>query len=91
MRVILLALLIMFLGTFCACSERWEGFVYPNAEDLTNHRYVGEFDSLEECRDACRAELSRIGAYNKGDYECGKNCKSDSNWPDSRICEETAS
>ena len=85
MRTILFAVLIMFLGTFCACSERWEGFVYPNKDDLTKYRYMGEFDSLEACRNACLSELGRTNAYN-GDYECGKNCK-----PNSTICEETAS
>lgn len=90
MRVIFLALLIFLLGTFCACTERWEGVVYPNGDDLTNYRFVGEYESLEACRDACLAELNRIGSH-KGDYECGKNCKSDPNYPGMRVCQETRS
>ena len=57
------------------CSDRWQSKVYLNKQNLTNHRIIGEFSSLEECRDASLNYLRGIKALDTGDYECGKNCK----------------
>lgn len=80
MKAIVFALVVA-LGAH-ACKEvtkpAWQGWVYPNANDLTNDIPMGTFDSLEACRDASTAKLySLLGSswQSKGDYECGKNCR----------------
>ena len=81
---------IILLGMFIlGCSEKWEGFVYPDKTNLNNHRYVGEFKSLETCRAEALSELRMLNALQIGDYECGKNCRSDSSFPGTRVCEKT--
>ncbi len=81
--------LIFVALTVTGCSQdRWEGYVYPNQQDLTRHLYVGEFESLEACRDAATAKLDELGALSRGDYECGKNCRTEPGLT-VRICEET--
>lgn len=59
------------------CGERWDGFVYFNRNDLSKHTQVGPFDSLESCRTTARSILAQSGALERGDYECGLNCKGD--------------
>lgn len=71
------------------CSDSWEGFVYPNRSDLTRHRSVGKFDSLEACRAAARALLANLNALERGDYECGKNCDDGSRLGGVKVCKET--
>ena len=56
------------------CTDRWQSKVYLNKQNLTNYRIIGEFSSLEECRDASLNYLRGIKALDTGDYECGKNC-----------------
>jgi hypothetical protein len=70
-----------------ACSDKWDGFVYPNKNDLTTHVGIGAFKSLEECRDSARAVISKTSSVERGDYECGLNCKFNGGL---NICEETA-
>ena len=66
--------LITTLLASCGKSDKWSAFGYPKASDLTDFRYLGDFESLESCRAAVRAW--RIGITDSGatDYECGKNC-----------------
>lgn len=72
------------------CSDRWEGFVYPNRNNLSNHRNLGAFESLEMCRAAAKGFLTEIKALESGDYECGKNCDNGSNFSSGiKVCEET--
>jgi hypothetical protein len=70
------------------CSDRWQGRVYLNKQNLTNYRNIGEFSSLEECRDASLNYLRGIKALATGDYECGKNCTYNSEL-DEYVCEKT--
>jgi hypothetical protein len=70
-------------------KEEWEGFVYPNKNDLTAHRNIGVYESLESCRAASHDMLSRISSINKGDYECGLNCEYRSDMGSIKICERT--
>jgi hypothetical protein len=86
------------LGTLCVLglfslsgceSNRWESLVYPNKNDLTQHRSLGSFPSLEACRAAARRYLADLGALERGDYECGKNCKDSTSFREIRICDET--
>ena len=66
-----------------ACEQRpWQGWVYPDANDLTDDISIGGFASLEKCRASAKAVLTRTeerlnedGELIKGGYECGFKCK----------------
>ena len=89
MRWARLVLALLVVGGFSyACSEEWEGFVYPNKNDLTTHRNIGVFNSLEECRAAATATLQGLNALGRGDYECGLNCRYEEGFT-VKICEAT--
>jgi hypothetical protein len=81
---------VLVLATTAGCSDRWEGFVYPNRGDLTKHRNLGKFDSLEACRAAARGMLAELKASDRGDYECGKNCDDGSKLGGIKVCSETS-
>lgn len=80
-------LAVLFLSA-CA-NDKWEGFVYPDGSDLTVHQNIGIFDSLEACRSAARSTLANVSSVDRGDYECGLNCKSKSGMGGIKICDET--
>jgi len=71
------------------CGETWEGFVYPNKHDLTEHVGIGSYKSLEECRASALAALQNVSSVERGDYECGLNCKTDNDLGGIKICKET--
>ena len=74
----ILVLMVLILGVITGCSkEEWSGFVYPNKNNLSDHRNIGTYSSLEQCRDAALSLMSSSNWFN-GDYECGLNCKSSS-------------
>lgn len=85
MTRIVVALLLPLLA---ACSERWEGFAYPDRNDLTRHYLAGEHKTLDSCRAASLALLRRLNSF-QGDYECGLNCRSGGSLPGLKICERT--
>lgn len=72
------------------CSERWEGFVYPNKNDLTKHIGIGTYDSLEDCRASAINTLSTLSSNERGDYECGLNCRSEGALPGMKVCKDTS-
>ena len=72
-----------------ACGNQWEGFVYPDKNDLTNHIGIGSYTSLEECRASARSALAKVSSLERGDYECGLNCKPDGGPGGLKICEDT--
>lgn len=86
------------LATGCEFEQHsWEGLVYPKSGTMPFDLAIGHFGSLEECRAAALAILSKIrpepGA--SPDYECGRNCTVSKVTPPPgqlalRICEETA-
>ena len=83
--------LILILSIFLfGCSERWDGFVYPNKNDLSNHIAIGTFESIESCRESATRTLNSISSTQRGDYECGLNCKTQSLQTDLKICDETS-
>jgi hypothetical protein len=93
-KLVLLILLIVLTLPGCdvisdKLNPRWEGFVYPNKNDLYVHINMGEYGSLEDCRDVCLAKLEELKALYKGDYECGKNCKNKAGFSVVKVCEET--
>lgn len=85
-RIVSIVTVALFLG---ACSQDWEGFVYPNKRDLASHIGVGHYKSLEECRAASIAALNKVSSVERGDYECGLNCKADGGLSGLKVCEET--
>jgi hypothetical protein len=81
------ALLFAFLAV-SACSERWDGFVYPKKDRSSEVHRIGTYSSLADCRRAARSVLAALDATT-GDFECGLNCRP----PDSgglHVCEETS-
>ena len=69
--------------------KKWEGFVYPDKNDLTVYRNIGVYESLESCRAASLNTLSQISTIEKGDYECGLNCENRSGMGGIKVCEKT--
>jgi hypothetical protein len=88
-RVRSVGILLVALLLTAGCSDTWEGFVYPSRNDLTRHRTVGTFSSLDECRSAALALLANLNALNRGDYECGRNCDDGSKHGGIKVCKET--
>lgn len=77
-RTIIFASLLFFFG--CKKDE-WIGIVYPNRNNLNDHRVIGSFSDLDKCLQAVNR---KAGA--RGSYECAKNCDK-SQMP--MVCEET--
>jgi hypothetical protein len=73
----------------CACTSEWTGYYYPNKNNLSRSIESPTFKSLDECR---RWVNSQIYTYNPSgenyDYECGKNCKYNSDYG-VNVCAET--
>ena len=51
-------------------EEEWNGFVYPDAENLKEHSVVGKFKSRDECIRSAQASITPVGTF-----ECGLNCQ----------------
>jgi len=83
-----LSFILMSVFVILGCEEEWEGFVYPDKNNLTNHKNIGVYETLKECRSAAWDMLSRLNAINEGDYECGLNCEK-KNGMSIKICEKT--
>ena len=86
-KIIAIAIFLVFLSG-CA-EEKWEGVVYPNANDLTISKNVGKFSSLEACRSAALSMLSNVSSAHSGDYECGLNCETRSDLGGVKVCKRT--
>ena len=89
MKPLFLIVFVSFL--LLGCSERWEGFVYPNKSNLETFIATGSFTSLDDCRANAVHILERLHMSN-GDYECGKNCEGsvrDSIRGEVRVCQVT--
>ena len=84
----ILSLLVVLIFSGCF-KEEWEGFVYPNKNDLTVHKNIGVFKTLEQCRSASFNMLSRLNASESGDYECGLNCEWGAGIGSIKICKKT--
>jgi len=71
-------------------NDKWDGWVYPNANNLNKYISVGiGFKSLEDCRNACLKKIA-ISGYQNADYECGLNCKPSYPGADTFICKKTS-
>jgi len=91
MRFYILLLITIFAATLVACipHDKWACIVYPDRKNLADVHQIGSFDTLQECGIAAVKTLDRLHALERGDYECGKNCRKDSASPSLLICEET--
>jgi len=85
----LLVATIAISSVSCSNSDDWEGFVYPNRDNLNIHTNIGSYTSLENCRSAALSTLARISSIEKGDYECGLNCEVREGMGGIKVCEKT--
>ena len=84
--------------TACGKSYPWEGFIYPKTGTMPDDLRIGRFATLEECRAASLAVLSKTTSEQgtTPDYECGLNCRIDDSFQAEpgqlpmRMCEETS-
>ena len=88
LTIIIIAVVIWGIFSFLK-GDKYVGFYYPDANDLTNDIQSSEvFDSLEMCRDWVDEQISIYNTDGSGyDYECGKNCDLSGGKP--YVCEET--
>jgi len=81
---------VVFIFLFsCNWEATWHGVVYPNKTNLRDSIEIGKYDSLCECGAAAIVVLERLGSLQKGDYECGRNCKRNKNLPTLWDCKDT--
>lgn len=73
----------------CSAPDAWTGFVYPDRENLRDSVSLGSFKSKIRCAAASIDVLDRIDALDRGDYECGLNCKRDEDLPALLVCDST--
>lgn len=81
-----IALSLAISGCF---NEEWEGFVYPNKNNLSEHIDIGSYKTLEECRVSAINALNRTSSVADGDYECGLSCESRNGMSGYKVCEKT--
>ncbi|MBS4053067.1 MAG: hypothetical protein KGZ69_17965 [Methylomonas sp.] len=75
-QLIIIYLIVAYLVSWWPFEEQiWQGYVYPNSNNILIDKYVGSYKTLEECRAASVAMLDNLNSREKGDYECGLNCK----------------
>lgn len=89
MRILVILVSCLYIEACDIGQDQWEGFVYPDASDLTIHKSAGVFDLLEACRQASVRLLRNLGALKNGDYECGLNCETKAKYGGLKVCEET--
>ena len=91
MRIYKLIFIVLFAFTLMGCDKRdtWHGVVYPGRDNLADALQIGSFDTLQECGIVAIKTLDRLHALERGDYECGKNCRKESTSPSLLNCEET--
>jgi hypothetical protein len=67
--------LAWLLALLAGCSgDTYDSYVYPDKLELDDPIALGQFTSLQACREASLAKLKTLDAQTKGDYVCGKNC-----------------
>jgi hypothetical protein len=53
----------------------WESVIYRDKKDLTAFVRLGQFASLDACRNASLSALDALGSIQTGTYECGQYCR----------------
>jgi len=82
-KIGVLILVILVIVSLKKYTDSWTGIIYPDKSDLSNFKNIGEFKTLEECRNESIHFLRGISAQYSGDFECGLNCNGST-------CEETS-
>ena len=82
-KILIVILVFASLIALNKCTDSWTGIVYPDRSNLSNFKNIGEFKSIDECRNELIYFLRKISAQSSGDFECGLNCKG-------LTCEETS-
>jgi hypothetical protein len=72
LRVLALAALLA-LAAGCG-GDTYDSYVYPDKLEMDDPIALGQFGSLQACREASLAKLKALNAEAAGDYVCGKNC-----------------
>lgn len=95
-------LLAVVCLTLCSCSGPlpWQGWVYPDRNDLTDSIPLGAFSSLEDCRISARTAIRLLSDAEQRtlavspdyepleqDWECGYKCRPDAGGLN--VCERT--
>ena len=80
---------IVFSLMSCAKQDKWAAIGYPNKNDLTQFRNLGDFETLESCRAVVRAWRDGMVDSSGTDYECGKNCAGAPTEGSPAVCEAT--
>lgn len=73
-KIWLVAIVILTIFLVKKCNDKWTGIIYFDKSNLTNYKKIGEFKSLEECRNEAVYLLRSNSTINSGDFECGLNC-----------------
>jgi len=78
----------------CQRHQGWQGWVYPDRNNLAESLPLGEFASLPQCRAAARNVITRLekevhdSEPVQAAYECGFKCKP-SGMGGLNVCERT--
>jgi len=81
---------ILLGGCFTERGEEvWTSWVYPDKANIKRSMEVGQFPTLELCREASLAKLKSLNLSQRGDYKCGLRCGYNEGLK-SLICEKTA-
>jgi hypothetical protein len=87
--LVLLAVVAVLVISGVFEKDTWKGTYYPSSGNLLNFTESPVFDSLDDCRNWVRTQVSQYNPDGFGyDYECGKNCKLKEGFT-SLVCEET--
>lgn len=78
-RSIIFSSIITVLFTGClggeSSTQEWTSLIYPDKNNIKRSKKFGVFKTLEECQKESKNELTKLGLTNRGDYQCGLNCK----------------
>ncbi|WP_265570857.1 hypothetical protein [Sphingomicrobium nitratireducens] len=87
-RAIVAAIAISLFGCDALAPDRWDAFVYPDANDLTQWQTLIGFKDFEQCQSAAIDAVRALRDPDAGTYECGRNCKYDPAYR-LNVCKET--
>ena len=81
---------LLVIGAGCVDESKkiWEAVIYPSGVGVPNMKFeLGNYETLEQCRDAAKIKLKSMRIESSGDYQCRKNCRFDESG--NKKCEET--
>ena len=95
MKCALVGIIVLVLLAGCQQRPDWQGWVYPDRNNLAESLPLGSFDSLPKCRAAARNVITLLekeihdGEPVRADYECGFKCKPGSGMGGLNVCVKT--